>query len=80
MTTLPCIACGAKLESAAPDSGQGNQPSDGLCFHTPGHYGSTEFDPMDGSVLEVSICDACVRRGRASGVVLHRDPHMQRGG
>lgn len=36
------------------------QPSGGLAFRTRGHYGSTFFDPMDGSGLEIAVCDECV--------------------
>lgn len=36
------------------------QPMDGLAFITGGHYGSTIFDPMDGSWLELAVCDRCL--------------------
>lgn len=36
------------------------QPSGGLAFQTTGHYGSAFFDPMDGSRLEIAVCDQCV--------------------
>jgi len=41
--------------------GKGHHPSGGLSFHTQGHYGSSVFDPMDGSTLVVAICDPCVK-------------------
>lgn len=35
-------------------------PSNGLHFYTSGHYGSSYFDPMDGSTLNIFICDDCL--------------------
>ena len=35
-------------------------PSDGTAFYTSGHYGSTVFDPMDGTVAEIVICNLCM--------------------
>lgn len=32
----------------------------GTAFRIYGHYGSTVFDPMDGSSLEIVICDECL--------------------
>lgn len=32
----------------------------GVSFISHGHYGSSVFDPMDGSSLEISLCDDCV--------------------
>lgn len=58
--TLNCIVCNKQLESATP--GETNQPYGGTTFTTRGHYGSTVFDPMDGSFLEINICDECLTR------------------
>lgn len=45
---------------------------DGLHFRTYGHYGSTIFDPMDGTYLDVAICDECIMKNlnkvRGNGV------------
>lgn len=47
-------------------------PMYGLHFRTYGHYGSTIFDPMNGQVLDIAICDECVKKNidkaRGSGV------------
>jgi hypothetical protein len=56
MKALPCIVCGRDLLSCS----RPNQPLDGLSFSTPGHYGTTVFDPMDGSALEINVCDPCL--------------------
>lgn len=53
-----CFNCGAALKNLDED---GFQPSEGLAFVTPGHYGSTVFDPMDGTFLELAICDDCLK-------------------
>jgi hypothetical protein len=69
---LHCFKCNAKLEPAIPgepgqlmDDGyvpKTNQPYRGTTFHTFGHYGSTVFDPNDGTILELNICDSCLRK------------------
>lgn len=56
---VACFKCDAVLTNIGGDTCL--QPNDGLCFETKGHYGSTFFDPMDGSVLEIVICDKCLR-------------------
>jgi hypothetical protein len=56
--SLPCIICERPLKSAMP--GDYNHPSDGCAFTSYGHYGSTVFDPMDGTFLELNICDKCL--------------------
>lgn len=60
MTTpaLPCFVCRVDLENLVAN---GNQPMRGTEFLTYGHYGSTVFDPMDGSRMALNICDACLR-------------------
>lgn len=39
-------------------------PMGGLHFQTYGHFGSAMFDPMDGSSLDIAICDDCVKKNR----------------
>jgi hypothetical protein len=56
MAGLPCIVCGRDLASCS----RPNQPLDGLAFSSRGHYGTTVFDPMDGSALEINVCDPCL--------------------
>jgi hypothetical protein len=51
-----------------------HQPVDGLGFHTRGAYGSSYFDPMDGSYLELSICDGCVEEADKKGFVNRGEP------
>lgn len=63
---LPCINCGRALENLLD---QGNQPKGGLAFSTAGHYGTKVFDPMDGAMLEISICDQCLVRLAGLGAV-----------
>jgi len=56
--TLPCFVCGKPLEPAL--GGVVNQPSEASVFTTNGNYGSTTFDPMDGTWLELNVCDRCL--------------------
>jgi hypothetical protein len=72
--TLKCIKC---EKGMANFSDKCHQPNDGLGFHTRGHYGSTYFDPMDGSYLELSICDECVKDADAKGLVGHGAPDLR---
>lgn len=57
---IPCFKCGEPLQNILEDR-CANQPSTGLEFTTPGHYGSAAFDPMDGTRLAINICDGCLR-------------------
>lgn len=65
---LHCIVCGTWLKNYG-GPGQ-NQPSAGTAFFTHGHYGSTAFDPMDGTFLEINICDPCLVRRAGEGFVV----------
>lgn len=76
---LSCVRCDRDLYNAAPSAQ--NQPGEGLAFTTRGHYGSTVFDPMDGSMLELNVCDSCLRTVAAvKQVLLHpaRADHQDR--
>ena len=56
----PCIACGVQLDYAANHSSMQTVPYKGTLFQSYGHYGSTVYDPMDGTVIQVVVCDACL--------------------
>lgn len=59
---LPCFKCGKHLESAfPPEHTDNNQPYAGTTFVSHGHYGSTVFDEMSDSYLELNLCDDCLR-------------------
>lgn len=60
---INCIVCAADVENwdiAHPDEDV-VQPIGGTVFRTYGHYGSTVFDPIDGSFLDIVICDECLK-------------------
>jgi hypothetical protein len=76
MTTPPCIVCGRQMRSVV--GRHHNQPMDGLSFASHGSYGSTVFDPMNGSMLEINVCDPCVQLAAADGRVLHYQPPAAR--
>lgn len=69
--TLPCFCCGKTLASVLPPDDDSNQPSEATAFQTGGHYGSGVFDEMDGTRLELNVCDDCLTE-RAERVVLLR--------
>lgn len=47
-------------------------PVGGLHFVTYGHYGTTVFDPMDGSTLNIFVCDSCITEAYEEGIVIRR--------
>lgn len=60
---LNCIVCNKEVENwdVYPEEETQVHPIDGTVFRTYGHYGSTVFDPMDASYLEVVFCDECLK-------------------
>jgi hypothetical protein len=81
MELLPCFICEKKLEPAFPDGiadDAFNQPYAATAFTTHGHYGSTVFDPMDHSYLELTICDEClVKRKHLIQHIQKREPRPE---
>jgi len=65
---LQCFKCGVQLRRAVDDNEA--QPDEGVMFSASGNYGSTVFDPMDGSYLLINICDRCVAEAGEQGRVL----------
>ena len=58
-----CIVCNAEVKNWDEAYSHGEEkihPIGGTVFRTYGHYGSTVFDPMDGSYLEIVVCDDCL--------------------
>jgi hypothetical protein len=64
-----CICCKTELDNITEEE-IGLQPVNGLAFESHGHYGTTVFDPMNGSKIAVAICDACITRASHEGDVL----------
>ena len=62
-----CCGCDKELEQFSWKGKKGYHPNGGLEFVTYGHYGSTQFDPMDGSTLRLVICDECIEFALAVG-------------
>jgi hypothetical protein len=59
---INCIICAAELENwgVYPPNKTVVHPIGGTAFRTYGNYGSSVFDPMDASYLDVVICDSCL--------------------
>lgn len=72
MKTLNCICCDCELENIM--GSDGHQPDDGLSFYSYGHYGTTFFDPMDGSYIQIAVCDPCLRTADAKGQIKRSKP------
>lgn len=77
---MNCIVCKKPLVNTGPSPCEDNQPSGGTAFHSSGHYGSTAFDPMDGTYLEINICDPCLIQAGSEGSVLIGFPQPSRRG
>lgn len=63
----PCLVCGKELPSAMSGS---RQPYGATTFTSTGQYGSTQFDEMDGSFLEINICSDCLTEAAQKGLVM----------
>jgi hypothetical protein len=58
-----CIICEKELESSVGftnDMDFQDPPSKATCFSSSGNFGSAVFDPMDGTRIEISVCDDCL--------------------
>lgn len=66
---LPCIVCGRKLDRVDNMSDE-TSPYAGTNFSSSGHYGSTVFDPMDGSFIALNVCDPCLKAAGEQGRVV----------
>ncbi len=62
---LRCIVCDGGLLPAFEELNS-VQPTQGVMCHTHGNYGSTAFDPLDGSYLLFLVCDDCLVRKKKS--------------
>lgn len=62
---LRCIVCDGGLLPAFEELNS-VQPTQGVVCHTYGNYGSTAFDPLDGSYLLFLVCDDCLVRKKKS--------------
>lgn len=59
-----CIVCYKEIENwdeAYPEGNTKIHPIGGTVFRTYGHYGSTVFDPMDATYMEIVICCDCLK-------------------
>lgn len=67
---MNCFKCEKDLQSL-----DTYQPDRAVTFAAEGQYGSTVFDPMDGSFLEIDICDDCLVLAGDSGFVRIAQTH-----
>ncbi len=51
--SFPCLKCGGVLTRVSDD--YEGQPNDGGMCSSSGNYGSTVYDPMDGSYLAILV-------------------------
>lgn len=55
---ISCFKCDKELENF--EDNDIIHPIEGLHFKSYGHYGTAVFDPMDGSSIDIVICDSCL--------------------
>ena len=59
-----CMICAKEVENwdeAYPEGNTKIHPIGGTVFRTYGHYGSTVFDPMNATYMEIVICCDCLK-------------------
>lgn len=75
---MHCIVCKKPLKDCGPqpflhpsvtNPPAENLPLDGVAFQSYGNYGSRVFDPMDGTFLEIYVCDDCLLQAREAQIV-----------
>lgn len=77
--STPCIVCKKELKNVFNGTDYSeHQTDDALMFTADGHYGTTAFDPMDNTYLQVNICDSCIVSAAKEGLVLHVEPMASR--
>lgn len=61
---MKCFGCDKELDNwdYERNGRQSYHPMGGLHLMSYGHYGSAVFDPMDGSTLNIAVCDECLRK------------------
>lgn len=67
---LTCIVCDYQSVEAIKHA-DNNHPYKATAFTSRGHYGSTFFDPMDGSYIEINVCDECLVKAEAKGQIMN---------
>ena len=66
---MKCISCNVDVENLDYPGQETVHPMDALLFTTRGHYGTTFFDPMDGSYIAVVVCDECLNNKNNSDYI-----------
>lgn len=78
MQPLTCIICDYQPDTAFNGwPGDGNQPYKAIAFHTRGHYGSTFFDPLDGTMIEINVCGSCLQKAVDKKQILYYDKNSK---
>lgn len=74
---LPCIMCDKILDPAFPLEKEtiAAQPYGATTFFSSGQYGSTVFDPIDDSMLQINVCDECLEK-KYQNVGLDKGPYI----
>lgn len=78
LSPFPCICCGRVLCNVVSVEQCPNQPYDAATFDSNGHYGTSMFDPMDSSRIEINVCDDCLKAAKERGHVGYWPPNPKR--
>ena len=61
------------------DDASARRPYAATTFTSHGHYGSTAFDPVSDTFLEINICDDCLQGENGPDIIaVGRPVHVQR--
>lgn len=72
---LACLLCGGPCKRVwERNQDHPTQPYGATVFTSHGQYGSTVFDEVDGTYLQVNIHDRCLVNAAAEGRVWHGTP------
>ena len=75
-----CFKCNVTLESSisSDEDQELDEPTlNSIAFISHGNYGSTIFDPMDGSYLEIYVCDQCLVNFKNKVYHITRNPPIE---
>lgn len=76
--TRACFVCNKTVLSAFDDYEMDilEPASKAVCFTSGGNFGSTIFDPMDGTIIEITVCDDCLKN-KKDRVIAYKIQHKK---
>jgi hypothetical protein len=69
---VPCIVCKKEFAPMFEGHPSINDPNNGVSFYSSGQYGSQVFDSFQGNMIEINVCDECVKVAIDEEMVIYR--------